>query len=208
MEAVVFDFAMVLKRLSQLWFDRLSAHDLVFSDVRPLLIGPDAIENQFDGEPFGVADMIPAVVAALAATHGDDARDAAEAVLSVYSDSDAFVEIDGMYELVAELHAAGAKVGVLANGAAETEPAHLSGLIGSGAVDATVVAGRDGTAKPTREAFELIADRLGVKIEDCFFVDDVESNVVAAEVAGMTAFQFKGDVSELRLALTDAGVPG
>ena len=56
-----------------------------------------------------------------------------------------------------------------------------------------------GTAKPAIEAFELIADRLGANVEDCFFVDDADYNVAAAEAAGMPAFHFKGDVSELRL---------
>ena len=36
MEAVVFDFAMVLKRPSQQWFDRLASYGLGFEDLRPL----------------------------------------------------------------------------------------------------------------------------------------------------------------------------
>jgi HAD superfamily hydrolase (TIGR01509 family) len=177
------------------------------TDVMPFFRGPDAVENRFGGAPFGIDDMIPVVQAALAPTHGENARQAAEAILSVYADAEMMAEIDGMYDLVAELHHAGVKVGLLSNGAVETEGAHLRDLSDSGSVDATVNAGRDGVAKPSMESFELIAERLGVALQDCFFVDDAEHNVDAAKDAGMATFHFHGDVAELRQALVDAGVP-
>jgi 2-haloacid dehalogenase len=207
-KAVVFDFAGVLKGPSPLFAARLSDQGLAMTDVMPFFRGPDAVENQFGGEPFSTDDMIPVVQAALAVKQGDNARQAAEATLSVYSDSDLMVEIDGMYDLVAELHQAGVKIGLLSNGAVETEGAHLKDLIGSGVVDATVNAGRDGVAKPSNAAFELIAARLGVKIQDCFFVDDAEHNVAAAEQIGMSTFHFQGDVEKLRRALAAADSVG
>ena len=72
-------------------------------------------------------------------------------------------------------------------------------------VAATVLAGRDGVSKPARAAFELIAERLGVAVEDCYFIDDSEQNVDAARELEMLAFHFVGDVAELRRSLVEAG---
>ncbi len=97
-------------------------------------------------------------------------------------------------------------VGGHAWGRTSTDPRHTSpDLVDSGMVTATVLAGRDGVSKPGRAAFELIAERLGVAVEDCYFIDDSEQNVDAAREFGMSAFHFLGDVAEVRRALVEAG---
>ena len=200
--AVVFDFAMTLRRLSAYYVDRLAEHGLEVRDVIPYL----ASEDQFGGEPFGVDDMAPIFVAGLVAAHGENAGRVAAAILSAYTETEAFEQIEGIDDLISDIHGAGRKIGILANGAAEVEAAHLTDFVNSGMVTATVLAGRDGVAKPDRAAFELIAERLGVVIEDCYFVDDREQNVDAARELGMLAFHFQGNVGKLRRALVEAGV--
>ena len=49
---------------------------------------------------------------------------------------------------------------LLSNGAVETEGAHLKDLIGSGVVDATVNAGRDGVATYSDTAGLAVARRI------------------------------------------------
>ena len=51
--------------------------------------------------------------------------------------------------------------------------------------DHIVISGQVGLRKPDPEAFHLAAGRLGLPPERCVFVDDVESNVRAAEAVGM-----------------------
>jgi HAD superfamily hydrolase (TIGR01509 family) len=198
--AVVFDFAMTLRRLSAYYLERLAQHGLPVRDVIPYL----RLEDQFGGKPFGVDDMAPVIEAGLAPEHGENAGRAAAAILSAYSDSKAFEPIEGIDDLISDLHGAGRKIGILANGAAEAEAA-LKVFVDSGMVTATVLAGRDGVSKPDRAAFELIAERLGVAVEDCYFIDDSEQNVDAARQLEMSAFHFLGDVAELRRALVKAG---
>lgn len=200
-EAVVFDFAMTLRRLSAYYVERLAEHGLGVRDAIPYL----RLENQFGGEPFGVDDMAPVFEAGLVPEHGENAGRAAAAILSAYSESEAFEPIEGIDDLISDLHGAGRKIGILANGAAEVEAAHLRVFVNSGMVTATVLAGRDGVSKPGRAAFELIAERLGVAVEDCYFIDDSEQNVDAARELEMSAFHFLGDVAELRRALVEAG---
>jgi HAD superfamily hydrolase (TIGR01509 family) len=200
-EAVVFDFALTLRRLSAYYVERLAEHGLGVRDAAPYLRS----EDQFGGEPFGVDDMAPVFEAGLFPQHGENAGRAAAAILSAYSESETFEPIEGIDDLISDLNGAGRKIGILANGAAEVEAAHLTDFVDSGRVAATVLAGRDGVSKPGRAAFELIAERLGVAVKDCYFVDDSERNIDAARELGMSAFHFLGDVAELRQALAEAG---
>lgn len=54
--------------------------------------------------------------------------------------------------------------------------------------------------KPAKKNFEETCKRLGVKPNECIFVDDVDKNVDTAESLGMKAIQFK-DVEQLKKAL-------
>lgn len=53
--------------------------------------------------------------------------------------------------------------------------------------DATVISGEVGLHKPQPEIYRLGAERIGVRVEDCVFVDDLRENVAGAEAVGMTA---------------------
>jgi putative hydrolase of the HAD superfamily len=64
-----------------------------------------------------------------------------------------------------------------------------------------------GMAKPEPAIYRLSAQRLGLPIEECVFVDDLESNVEAARAAGMQAICFRIDLGHsLEKQLGELGV--
>lgn len=73
--------------------------------------------------------------------------------------------------------------------------------------DTTVVSGEIGYAKPEPEAYEIVAERLGVRLDECVFTDDRLDYCEGARAVGMRAIpytsftQFK---TELETLLTDA----
>lgn len=56
--------------------------------------------------------------------------------------------------------------------------------------DVIVVSGDVGYIKPEPEIYQLTADKLGVSLKECVFIDDREGYVKAAEAAGMQAIQY------------------
>ena len=57
--------------------------------------------------------------------------------------------------------------------------------------DTVVVSYQVGLVKPDPRIFELTADRLGVEMDECVFVDDDASNVRAAESCGMRGIVYE-----------------
>lgn len=57
--------------------------------------------------------------------------------------------------------------------------------------DTVVLSGEIGYAKPEAEAYEITADRLSVRFEDCFFTDDREPFCEAARAIGMQAVHYQ-----------------
>jgi putative hydrolase of the HAD superfamily len=69
--------------------------------------------------------------------------------------------------------------------------------------DDVVVSAEVGMAKPEPEIFRMAARRLGVPVEACVFVDDLDLNVDAARKVGMSGVHFrldKGDDLAAQLA--------
>jgi putative hydrolase of the HAD superfamily len=50
-----------------------------------------------------------------------------------------------------------------------------------------------GVCKPDLRAFEMACARLGVRAQDCLFIDDFDVNIEAARKAGMQAHLFEGN---------------
>lgn len=59
--------------------------------------------------------------------------------------------------------------------------------------DDIVVSGDVGVAKPDLEIYVLAADRLGLPVAECVFIDDLERNVDGAREAGMQGVHFRVD---------------
>ncbi|MEV4557130.1 HAD-IA family hydrolase [Kitasatospora sp. NPDC049285] len=97
-----------------------------------------------------------------------------------------------------------ATVVLLSNGTTRLE----RDLLASGldrAVDAVVNTARVGVAKPDPAVYRIAAERAGVAVEHCLFVDDGEKNVTAAEAVGMSGHWYRG-VAGLRAAFAAAGL--
>ncbi len=78
------------------------------------------------------------------------------------------------------------KLGILTNGAhiAQWGKVEKSGLLPY--MDAIIISGDVGVTKPDARIFEMMADQLGVKCEDCVYVGDTFScDIVGALNAGM-----------------------
>ncbi|MCR3746099.1 HAD-IA family hydrolase [Lentzea californiensis] len=64
-------------------------------------------------------------------------------------------------------------------------------------LDAAVISGEVGLAKPDTEIYLLTAGRLNVKPEECVFVDDLAVNVRGAAEAGMVGVHHRSTRSTL-----------
>jgi len=53
-----------------------------------------------------------------------------------------------------------------------------------------VMSGEIGYAKPEAEAYEIAADRLGVRLDECVFIDDRQEYIDGAVAVGMKAILF------------------
>ena len=63
--------------------------------------------------------------------------------------------------------------------------------------DGVVISGEVGLYKPEPEIYRLGAEKIGVPVEDCVFVDDLKENVAGAEAVGMTAILHRGSETTL-----------
>ncbi|MFI6356418.1 HAD family hydrolase [Streptomyces sp. NPDC050743] len=88
-----------------------------------------------------------------------------------------------MIELVARVRDAGYRVGLLSNSLGDD---CYAGFDLPAMFDAVTVSGETGVRKPSRRAYEIACERLGVRPLDAVMVDDLEQNISAAERAGLT----------------------
>jgi epoxide hydrolase-like predicted phosphatase len=63
--------------------------------------------------------------------------------------------------------------------------------------DGVVISGDEGMRKPQPGIFRLGAERIGLRPEECVFVDDLRENCQGAEAIGMTAVLHRGADSTL-----------
>ncbi|MFI1680556.1 HAD family hydrolase [Streptomyces sp. NPDC020607] len=87
-----------------------------------------------------------------------------------------------MITLVATLRAEGRRVGLLSNSLGDR---CYDGFDLPGMFDAVTVSGEIGVRKPSRRAYAVACERLGVRPEDTVMVDDLPQNIVAAERLGI-----------------------
>ena len=74
--------------------------------------------------------------------------------------------------------------------------------------DAVVASGEIGYAKPEPAAYEITAERLGVRLDECVFTDDREEYCDGARAVGMHAILFQDltqCTAELEALLTQSG---
>ena len=111
------------------------------------------------------------------------------------------------FELAHDLQAAGHKIGVLSNAPDDLRDRFLSNLPVEVSWDAIIVSGEIGMRKPDPRIFEHAAEEIGVPARHCFFIDDLEENVLGAQAVGMGGYHFtRNNYKALRIALRAAGI--
>lgn len=118
---------------------------------------------------------------------------------------EAYAWVDGMPELLAELHARGTVMHVLSN-YPEWYRWIEERLGVSRYVPWTFVSCHTRVRKPDPEAYRTAARTLGVEPSECVFVDDRAGNCRAAGEVGMGTIHFAGDVPALRAELARRGL--
>ncbi len=114
--------------------------------------------------------------------------------------------VPGSAEVLLELKSAGVRVLGLTNWSAETFQ-HAAGAAPVLAeIEAILVSGEVGLAKPDPAIFELLLERHGVDRRLAVFVDDSQANVDAAAGVGLRGLLFTG-AEQLRADLVGLGLP-
>lgn len=109
-------------------------------------------------------------------------------------------EIQGMPELLRELHARGDRLLVLSNMPAEVWPPLTEMFDWFSLFDGAVVSGDEKVVKPDPAIYRVLVERFGVDPARSTFVDDRAENVAAARALGFDAILFS-DATSLRRAL-------
>lgn len=114
--------------------------------------------------------------------------------------------MEGMEPLLKELKELGYGIYLLSN-ATLRQPEYFPLIPGSRYFDGQIISAQWKLLKPQREIYETLLREYGLRAEECFFVDDLNSNVEGALWAGMSGAVFDGDTARLRRTLRRAGVP-
>jgi putative hydrolase of the HAD superfamily len=101
-------------------------------------------------------------------------------------------------DAVAQLRVRGVRVGVISNswGTEPYDPYQPFDL--PNRFDTVVISGEVGIRKPDPAIYRLAAEKLGVTAEECVFVDDIASNLPAAQELGMTTVHHRDTSQTLR----------
>ncbi len=114
--------------------------------------------------------------------------------------------VPGTTEIVDELRAAGVRVLGLTNWSAETfhEAARSAPVIDR--LEAVLVSGEVGLAKPDPAIYELLIERFELDPARTVFTDDSPPNIDSAAAVGLVALHFT-DADRLRSDLAELGLP-
>ena len=129
--------------------------------------------------------------------------DAAEKLVAMWDRP--ILPIDGMYELIEELKNAGYGIYLLSN-ASLRQHEYWPRIPASRFFDGTIISADEGVMKPDAEYYLRALNRFGLKADECFFVDDVPSNIEGALYCGIPGAIFRGDASFLRKQMRAAGI--
>lgn len=157
--------------------------------IEAVALDDDRLARVTDGR-LSFEDWCEEVGAEVAAAHGVDPA----AVALVWATATWRIDlvVVDLLEAVRELVPVALLSNASSNLAADLERSGIAGVF-----DAVVGSADLGAAKPAAHAFHAAADRIGVPLERCLFIDDTRSHVEAARALGMRAEQFTG-ADELR----------
>jgi putative hydrolase of the HAD superfamily len=116
-----------------------------------------------------------------------------------------------MVDAVRRVRGAGYRTALLTNNAREWEPTWRTLLPFDELFDVVLDSSVVGLRKPDPAIYHLACERLGLRPDECLFVDDLECNVVAARELGMEALLCSGPATAaevVRLLLDSRGDVG
>lgn len=131
-------------------------------------------------------------------------HDAARKLISMWDRP--ILEIDGMYELVAELKELGYGIYLLSN-ASVRQHDYWPRIPASRFFDGKLISADVKVIKPQPEIYHLCLEKFGLKAEECYFIDDAPANIEGALCCGIAGSVFHDDVALLRAQLRAAGIP-
>ena len=105
-------------------------------------------------------------------------------------------EFEGMREIVEKLKQNGTPLFLLSN-ICTYFAAHKDEIPILTYFDKCIFSAVCGRTKPSKEMFEYLLSSCGIKAEETLFVDDSKKNTDGAQVVGINAYQFDGDVKKL-----------
>lgn len=115
------------------------------------------------------------------------------------------IVVEGMEELIHELHDNGYKIYLLSN-ASSRQPDYWCKVPCSKYFEDTLVSYSYKLIKPQPEIYEATFKQFNILPEESLFIDDSPLNIEGAENAGLKGFVFNNDPDRLRTWLTDNGV--
>jgi len=109
-----------------------------------------------------------------------------------------FAPVEPMYAALRTVRSAGFRTGLLSNSWGNAYPRDLWAEL----FDCVVISGEVGMRKPAPEIFEHAVALLGLRPDQCVFIDDIAHNVTAAEELGMIGLHHT-DVAATQARLSD-----
>lgn len=98
--------------------------------------------------------------------------------------------VEGMHDLVHDLHRAGVPLFVISNFGAEFWDAFRPTQPIFDLFDDLLISGREKLIKPDPAIYRLALDRFGLVAEQALFIDDVPANIAGAESVGIAGHVF------------------
>ena len=129
---------------------------------------------------------------------------AVEALVCHWWEGD-LMPVPGMGELIQELKNNGYGIYLLSNASRDLYK-YFHRLPAADCFDGLLVSADWLMAKPQHEIYEKLYARFDLIPDECLFVDDRTDNVEVAQLTGMHAIVFRGDVSRLRREMGEAGI--
>lgn len=109
-----------------------------------------------------------------------------------------------MYAFVKKLKEAGVPIYGLTNWPAEKWSVAYPVVPTFHLLDGIVVSGQEKMHKPQHEFFQVLFDRYGLDPKECVFVDDRETNIIAARELGMGTVHFNKGVEQGQKEILEA----
>jgi putative hydrolase of the HAD superfamily len=131
-------------------------------------------------------------------------QEAVHQLVSLWDDP--ILPVAGMAQLVEELKQNGYGIYLLSN-ASLRQHAYWPRIPGWQFFDGKVISADEKVMKPHPDYYRTALKRLGLKPEECFFIDDMPQNIKGAESYGMKGHVFSiSDIKSLENALRNEGV--